>query len=255
MTMTDERPVSPDASADRRPWNPTGIALITVLLSPLPGGIVHALNERRLGREDRWRSALYRNLTAGLVVLGLALVGGPTRIITLLLSLMIGIWFYKSQAAAFARHLEEGGQKAPFTVPLLIALTFVVLVLGGAWAYVSLGTSLRTDRIVDCFDRGNRLMDNAQYSEAAGVFAQCKELAPNFPEGYWNLAVAHLRLGELAEAKAELEALLEIAPGYGDTEKVLAAIDKELSGGTSEPEGPSAPVDETGGSPARPDAR
>jgi tetratricopeptide (TPR) repeat protein len=245
--MTDESLGSPEASAGRPPWSPTGIALITILLSPIPGGIVHALNERRLGREDRWRGTLYGNLAAGLVVLGLALAGGPGRLLSHLLSLLIGVWFYKSQTGAFARHLGEGGRKAPFTVPLLIALSFVVLVLGGGWAYVSVTESLSTDRIVDCIDRGNGLMDEARYSEAAEVFEQCKELSPNLPEGYWNLAVAHLRLGELAEAKAELEALLEIAPDYGDTKKVLAAIDKELSGEGSAPSTPPARDRRSGG--------
>lgn len=139
--MTDEAqlPEAPDlpmASDGPPPWSPTGIALITILVSVIPGGIVHALNERRLGRADRWRRALYGNLAVGLAALALAFTGETGRLLRFFIGLMMATWFYKSQAAAFAEHLKQGGPKAPFTQPLLITLGFMVLVLCGAAIYL-----------------------------------------------------------------------------------------------------------------------
>jgi hypothetical protein len=52
-----EETMSPSASPQepRSAWSPTGIAIVSLLLSPIPGGVLHALNYRRLGAPARGR--------------------------------------------------------------------------------------------------------------------------------------------------------------------------------------------------------
>lgn len=49
-------------SQDKLPWSPTQIAVMSLVLTPLTGGILHALNYERLGAPARKRVALFSNL-------------------------------------------------------------------------------------------------------------------------------------------------------------------------------------------------
>ena len=111
-------------------WSPFGIAWISILLSPLIGGILYALNERRFGLPI-WRLTLYRNLLAGalFITISTLLKESPLPLLPLVANIFFGMYFYKSQDGLFARHLEAGGGKARFGIPVLLTLVFVLMQL------------------------------------------------------------------------------------------------------------------------------
>ena len=125
-------PTSPPI-APPRVWSPFGITWISLLLSPLTGGVLHALNERSLGRERSWRATLYRNLLLGVLLLRpglLKLTMGPGSLRAG--NMLIAMYFYKSQSDLFAQHVATGGAPARFGIPVLVTLgaylLYIVLV-------------------------------------------------------------------------------------------------------------------------------
>lgn len=106
-------------------WSPFGIAWISILLSPLIGGILYALNERRFGLPI-WRLTLYRNLLAGAMLITISLIL-ESPLPPLAANIFFGLYFYKSQLGLFARNLDAGGGKARFRIPILLTLAFALL--------------------------------------------------------------------------------------------------------------------------------
>jgi hypothetical protein len=113
--------------APRKVWSPFGIAWMTLLLSVLAGGVLHALNERRLGRKLSWRVTLYRNLLVGTMLLLPGLLGAQRPGSLLAGNIFVALYFYKSQADPFAQHVAAGGVKARFSIPVLVTLGAAVL--------------------------------------------------------------------------------------------------------------------------------
>jgi hypothetical protein len=103
---------------------------MSIVLSFIPGGILHGLNERRLGRPT-WRLTLYRNLLAGALFVAIytVLKDSPLPSPFFAANIFFGLYFYKSQDGLFARHLEAGGGKARFRIPVLLTLAFGLLQL------------------------------------------------------------------------------------------------------------------------------
>jgi len=104
-----------------RPWSPLAIAVLTLLFSPLAGGILHGLNYARLGQARLRRFALARSLLAGLLlILPATLLRQST--FNPVASLFIAAYFYKSQEDLFQEHLSQGGRKGSPWTAILIAL-------------------------------------------------------------------------------------------------------------------------------------
>ena len=111
----------------RRPWSPTQIAMLSLLLTPLSGGILHALNYARLGAPARKRLALFSNLITGTAVLLPSFFLRAPLGASLGMAMFASAYFYKSQAQLFQAHLSRGGRKASLVWP-------VVLTIAGALA-------------------------------------------------------------------------------------------------------------------------
>ena len=127
---------TPPVIARVRPgaWSPTGIALISLILSPLAGGVLYGLNDRKLGRARTWRLAFLTSVIATALVALFRIAtddrlpgAGPVT------HLLFAAFFYKAQAAPFARHLQAGGRKASLMLPVLLTLLVVGLLLGGGF--------------------------------------------------------------------------------------------------------------------------
>lgn len=110
----------------RAPWSPTGIALVTLLLSSVAGAVLHALNYSRLGWPQRWRLALFSNLITSLFVGFVAMVGlgGGLRFTV---SAFLAAYFYKMQAPLFDRHRAAGGPKASLVLPVFLLIAALVI--------------------------------------------------------------------------------------------------------------------------------
>jgi hypothetical protein len=102
-----------------KPWSPTAIAVLTLVFSPVAGGVLHALNYGRLGRGEFRRYALACNLFAGTWLVALLL---GTSFSTLGASLFFAAYFYKTQEEHFQEHLLQGGKKASVFMAILVSL-------------------------------------------------------------------------------------------------------------------------------------
>lgn len=102
-----------------KPWNPTTIAVLTLVFSPVVGGVLHALNYGRLGRGEFRRYALARNLFASTMLLATLLGTSFSR---LGVSLFFASYFYKTQEEHFQEHLLQGGKKASVLMAILVSL-------------------------------------------------------------------------------------------------------------------------------------
>ena len=63
-------------------------------------------------------------------------------------------------------------------------------------------------------DQGLVCLHSNRYSEAIIKFEKAIRLDPNYKEAYHRLGLAHLKMGNLGEAKKAVEAALRIAPSY-----------------------------------------
>jgi hypothetical protein len=109
----------------RSAWSPTGIALVSLLLSPLPGGVLHALNYARLGAPGLRRLALFSNLiTAAALFLPSLPLG-----FRISLSLFAASYFYKTQERLFLAHRSGGGRKASLAVPVVLTIAAALVLL------------------------------------------------------------------------------------------------------------------------------
>jgi len=112
-------------STARAPWSPTGIALVTLLLSSVAGAVLHALNYSRLGWPQRWRLALFSNLITPLLI-GLAAILGPWTGLRFTVAIFLAAYFYKTQAPLFERHRAGGGRKASLVLPVILLVAVLV---------------------------------------------------------------------------------------------------------------------------------
>jgi len=121
---------------ERNPWSPLAIAVLTLVFSPLAGGVLHGLNYSRLGQGHLRRFVLARNLLAGVLLLLLATAVGrlapPIGV-----SWLFAAYFYKTQERGFEACLAEGRQKGSLMVAILIALltSLAVVVLVLPWSF------------------------------------------------------------------------------------------------------------------------
>jgi hypothetical protein len=106
-----------------KPWSPTAIAVLTLVFSPVVGGVLHALNYGRLGRSELRRYALASNLFASTWLVVLLL--GTSRS-SLGVSLLFAAYFYKTQEEYFQEHLLQGGKKSSLPMVILVALVVFI---------------------------------------------------------------------------------------------------------------------------------
>lgn len=110
----------------RAPWSPTGIALVTLVLSPVAGAVLHALNYSRLGWPQRWRLALFANLITPVLFVLIDMLGSGRRL-RLGIPIFLAAYFYKTQAPLFERHRAGGGRKASLVLPVILLIAALVV--------------------------------------------------------------------------------------------------------------------------------
>jgi len=112
------------------PWSPTGVAVVTLLVHPLFGGVLHALNWPRLGRLQRKKLDLWRNLLIGAIVVMLTVLAPESRSLRWSITYFVAIDFYKSQAAPFADHLASGGRRRSLLRPIAFLVLCLLVLVG-----------------------------------------------------------------------------------------------------------------------------
>ncbi len=211
--------VAQDSCGARAAWSPTGIALITVLLSPLPGGILHALNYARLGKPERTRLALASNLVTTTVLFFLAFQAeGSLRVLLPGIALVIAAYFYKSQGNLFRRHRSAGGEKASLLLPGILSVLFPVI--------LALGITYAEDvRIQRGFEEAIRLMEEGKSGEAETKLLAYQSAYPDDMASYWNLALIYEQSGNNERAKQELRAFISRSQNPQEAQKYLDRLE------------------------------
>lgn len=128
--MTNTR-LDPFLAPPPGPWNPTSIAVLTLIASPLVGGIFHSLNYGRLGRRHLQSYAFFRNFLAGSLLIAchwllpyLAFNG---------ISFLFAAYFYKTQEEDFRRYISQGGKKSSLVIVnalVLLGIAAFLLLIG-----------------------------------------------------------------------------------------------------------------------------
>ncbi len=180
-----------------RLYSPRLIAGCTVLVTPLLGGLLLALNHLRLG--DRRTAAGTAGLALGASVVLFLLWEVPLpesalRGATIGGGAALAAMWYRQWNPLFQDHRSVGGPVASPWPPIAFAVAFVGLVLG--YFLWELSASQ------EAFERGARYLEDNDYRAAAETFEDYLEDYPDEPAAQLNLAIAHMRLGRLEEASA-----------------------------------------------------
>jgi tetratricopeptide (TPR) repeat protein len=193
--------------------------LISVLFSPLPGGILHALNYSRLGQPERQGLALTSNLiTTTILFLTLFFGSGRFPYLFGIASLLMAAYFYKSQEHLFRQHRSAGGQKASLLLPVVLSVIAPVI--------LAFGLSYAEDFHYQArFKEALRMVEAGKYTEAERGFRAYQEAYPDDVASYWNLAVIYERSGDIGRAKKELKVFLAKDPGSKKVREYLGRLE------------------------------
>ena len=80
-------------------------------------------------------------------------------------------------------------------------------------------------RVRELLEEGNRLARDADFAGARAAFEEALRLFPDYSQARFNLAVALLRLGNVAEGRAELLRFIEADPFNPMTERARGMLD------------------------------
>lgn len=217
--------VNEPSRSERAPWSPMGIAIITVLLSPLSGGVLHALNYARLGQPERRRLALASNLITTTLLFFVTSYAGLMRGLAWATALIIAAYFYNSQEGLFRRYRSAGGQKASLLLPGILS----VIVLTIAAVGLSYAEDIRYQKD---FEEAVRLMEEGKTTEAERAFRACQVVYPDDVASYWNLALIYERSGDIEKAKQELRMFISRNQNSQEVQEYLDRL--ELMGHSAE---------------------
>lgn len=106
---------------NRKLWNPSSFAALSVFFSFLPAAILYSLNFGRLGMVKKRNYLIISSIT--LFCLGLVLSSAISQAIGKILffglNIGLGIYMQNDQKSLFKQHMEGGGKKASYAVPLI----------------------------------------------------------------------------------------------------------------------------------------
>jgi uncharacterized membrane protein YfcA len=129
-----------DTETKLQPWSPNLIAIITILFSMIPGGILHAFNYSRLGHPQRKKSALLSNVTMAVFLILVSIHTELPYIFFLVINLAYAGYFFKSQDSIFQDYIKKGGKKGSTIGPVVFSVLTTTLLLGLSLGYDHLKT-------------------------------------------------------------------------------------------------------------------
>lgn len=212
--MSIETTSAPSPSA--RLFSPTVIAVHTVLFTPLVGGVLGAVNWRRLGERGKARNDLLLGVGATAVLVLVATLwperwgdavprGGG---IGLTVAMAMGL--YRSHRPAFEAHLARGGGKAAFWPATLAGIVWILVVFGALSVAAIYGPG-HAD-----FEAGRDALARHDDAAAEAAFRRALAAAPDDDASRYNLAVAIARQDRLEEALATLHEIRPDSPFSGN---------------------------------------
>lgn len=147
-----------DAVEFDRPWNPTNLLLLTFFGGLPAGGVLFALNERRLGRPEHFTRTLVVMIGASLVVYGVLAylrvagiftagegdVKSVSRLVVRGISVGVAMIFSWQQSKRFRlaemHDVEMGKHLAPVLLALVLGVVAVMIIMYGfTLLFIALG--------------------------------------------------------------------------------------------------------------------
>jgi hypothetical protein len=128
-------PASPRSPSDVRLFSAGAIATHAVVLTPLVGAILAALNHHRLGNRPAVRRTSLTFIIPSALLLVILLVAGARspgllRIVTFVWSISVARMLYQEHQVLFQKHVDAGGKVARWYLATLATLgAFLVVVL------------------------------------------------------------------------------------------------------------------------------
>jgi hypothetical protein len=133
-------PVHPDTPPAIRLFGPEAIAAHTVLLTPLVGSAMAALNHRRLGnRGAARRTALAFAAPSALLLVAQVAASGPAsqgllRLAGFAWTIAVARQLFLEHQVLFAKHAASGGQAARWYLVTLVVVGLVLVGLAAVFA-------------------------------------------------------------------------------------------------------------------------
>lgn len=117
------------AFTGKKIWNPNIFIALSIFFSFLPAAILYSLNYGRLGYSKKKNIFMICSFAVFILLITLVIITKP-QIASLFTALNIGlgIYFRNSQKELYKKHLENGGNKASFVLPIIISLVFLGLI-------------------------------------------------------------------------------------------------------------------------------
>ncbi|MCM1991644.1 hypothetical protein [Oceanirhabdus seepicola] len=132
-------------SNNKKLWNPKIFLVISVFFSFLPAAILYSLNYGRVGYKRNRNISLAVSLL-GFILISVALIYIPSTMgksIIFGINLGIGAYLKNDQEKLFKEHIESGGKKASYLVPVLISI-----IVTGVLIFFSIYVALIPDNSV-----------------------------------------------------------------------------------------------------------
>ena len=199
--------------SERRAWSPWFILLVTLLFSYIPGGILFALNYKRLGKPSKMFPAfasiivlffLHHLLAffASNEILDIVFGARGPRVWTA----VVGGLFVALQIKDFERFIASGGKKAGQVKPFIYSLIFAILYYLMIFSLPYLTAVGPAVRYVAQVEQADTLREQGRFSEAESLLLELQKEHPELYAAYYILALLYRDRGmtELARQQGRL---------------------------------------------------
>ncbi|GEM_PF-5950391 len=205
---TGSLPSAPLPFAGKKAWNPKGIHVLSWFFSPLPAGIVWALNYERLGHPEKKLGAFLIALLLTAAVVAISMIPNVPRFLLLLLNGSAASIYYYAQADLFRKFLEKGGSKASFLLPTVNSLALILVVFAVLYGISEHQEGVWMKRINEI----DELLSNSRYTAAKARLSALKNDYPEQPAPHIGLAVVYLEQDRIDSALASIDQAIVRAP-------------------------------------------
>lgn len=128
--ISDEQEVKEDETEGykykyKRLWNPNSFIVLSIFFSFLLTSILYSLNYGRVGLTRKRNIFLIISISLLTILIALAFLpnsSGGIRSLFFIFNIGLGIYMNSTQKSLFKNHIEKGGQKASYLIPMIICI-------------------------------------------------------------------------------------------------------------------------------------
>lgn len=118
-------------SPTKKLWNPKSFIIFSILFSFLPAGIMCALNYGRCGNKKKAWTCLAETIISFISTFTLAIMipNSIAKVIFFSTNICLGIYFTNTQQKLYIEHIQNGGKKASYLLPITICVIIAGLLI------------------------------------------------------------------------------------------------------------------------------